>query len=429
VSTFYDAFNPDARKGFWDLINKKIFVKGIDAWWMDASEPDILSNVSPEKRIQQMTPTAIGTGSEYLNAYPLQNAKGIYEGQRSADTNKRVFLLTRSGFAGSQRFGAAIWSGDIGSTWHDMKMQIAAGINFSMSGLPYWTMDIGGFVVPEKFEKPNEKDLEEWRELMTRWTQFGAFVPLFRVHGQYPFREIYNVAPQDHPAYKSFLYYDKLRYRLLPYTYSLAGAAYHANYTIMRGLAMDFGSDTAVLNIPDQYMFGPSLLINPVYGNKQLVREMYLPKSNGWYDLYSGKWFAGGQRINAAAPYEKIPVFVKAGSIIPFGPALQYTAEKPADTITLNIYTGADASFNLYEDEGINYNYEKGRFSTIHIKYTEANKTLTIEDRKGDFSGMLQQRVFNIVWIAKDKPIGIDANINTGKKIIFKGNKVTIINH
>jgi alpha-D-xyloside xylohydrolase len=429
VSTFYDAFNADARKGFWDLINKKIFVKGIDAWWMDASEPDILSNVSPEKRIQQMTPTAIGTGSEYLNAYPLQNAKGIYEGQRSADTNKRVFLLTRSGFAGSQRFGAAIWSGDIGSTWHDMKMQIAAGINFSMSGLPYWTMDIGGFVVPEKFEKPNEKDLEEWRELMTRWTQFGAFVPLFRVHGQYPFREIYNVAPQDHPAYKSFLYYDKLRYRLLPYTYSLAGAAYHANYTIMRGLAMDFGSDTAVLNIPDQYMFGPSLLINPVYGNKQLVREMYLPKSNGWYDLYSGKWFAGGQRINAAAPYEKIPVFVKAGSIIPFGPALQYTAEKPADTITLNIYTGADASFNLYEDEGINYNYEKGRFSTIHIKYTEANKTLTIEDRKGDFSGMLQQRVFNIVWIAKDKPIGIDANINTGKKIIFKGNKVTIINH
>ncbi|MEO8111176.1 MAG: TIM-barrel domain-containing protein, partial [Ginsengibacter sp.] len=346
VSTFYDAFNANARKGFWDLINKKIYSKGIDAWWMDASEPDILSNVDPEKRKLEMTPTALGSAAEYLNAYPLENAKGIYEGQRSTDPDKRVFLLTRSGFAGSQRYAAAIWSGDIGSTWDDMKNQIAAGVNFSMSGLPYWTMDIGGFVVPEKFENPNAENLEEWRELTSRWSQFGAFVPLFRVHGQYPFREIFNTAPDDHPAYKSFLYYDKLRYRLLPYIYSLAGAAYHDNYTIMRGLAMDFGKDTAVLNIGDQYMFGPSLLINPVYEYKQRNRELYLPKSAGWYDLYSGKFYTSGQKINADAPYERMPVFVKAGSIIPFGPDLQYTSEKPADTITLNIYTGADASFN-----------------------------------------------------------------------------------
>ena len=160
---------------------------------------------------------------------------------------------------------------------------------------------------------------------MTRWYQFGAFVPLFRVHGQFPFREIFNIAPDDHPAYKSFLYYDKLRYRLLPYIYSLAGAAYHDNYTIMRGLAMDFAKDTAVLNIGDQYMFGSSLLINPVYEYKQRSREVYLPKCAGWYDLYSGKWYAGGQKINADAPYERMPVFVKAGSIIPFGPELQYT--------------------------------------------------------------------------------------------------------
>ena len=195
VSTFYDAFNGDARKAFWNLINKKIYSKGIDAWWMDASEPDILSNVSPEKRKLEMTPTALGSAAVYLNAYPLENAKGIYEGQRSTDPNKRVFLLTRSGFAGSQRYAATIWSGDIGSTWRDMKNQIAAGVNFSMSGLPYWTMDIGGFVVPEKFEKPDSENLEEWRELNTRWYQFGAFVPLFRSHGQFPYREIFNIAP------------------------------------------------------------------------------------------------------------------------------------------------------------------------------------------------------------------------------------------
>lgn len=426
VSTFYDAFNENARKGFWELINKKIYSKGIDAWWMDASEPDILSNVSPERRKQQMTPTALGSAAEYLNAYPLQNAKGIYEGQRSTDPNKRVFLLTRSGFAGSQRYAAAVWSGDIGATWHDMKMQIAAGVNFSMSGLPYWTMDIGGFVVPQKFENPDAASLEEWRELNTRWYQFGAFVPLFRAHGQFPYREIFNIAPDDHPAYRSVLYYNRLRYRLLPYIYSLAGAAYHDNYTIMRGLAMDFAKDTVALNVNDQFLFGPSLLINPVCEYKQTTREAYLPKSAGWYDLYSGKWFAGGQKIAAEASYERMPVFVKAGSILPFGPDLQYTTEKPADTITLNIYTGADASFNLYEDEGTNYNYEKGAFSIIPIKYKEATRTITIEDRKGSFNGMLQKRHFRINIISPVKPKSLDFDSSCDKDILYEGKKLTI---
>jgi alpha-D-xyloside xylohydrolase len=426
VSTFYDAFNENARKGFWDLISKKIYTKGIDAWWMDASEPDILSNVSPEKRKLQMTPTALGSAAEYLNAYPLQNAKGIYEGQRSSDSNKRVFLLTRSGFAGSQRYAAAIWSGDIGSTWHDMKNQISAGVNFSMSGLPYWTMDIGGFVVPEKFEKPDKESLEEWRELMTRWSQFGAFVPLFRSHGQYPFREVFNTAPDDHPAYKSFLYYDELRYRLLPYIYSLAGAAYHDNYTIMRGLAMDFANDAAVLNINDQYLFGPSLLVSPVCEYKQTDRAVYLPKCAGWYDLYSGKFYPGAQKINADAPYERMPLFVKAGSIIPFGPELQYSSEKPADTITLNVYTGANASFNLYEDEGTNYNYEKGSFSIIPIKYSEATKTVTLDDRKGSFNGMLQKRVFRINIFSSNKPKNLDFGRKVDKQVVYEGRKILI---
>lgn len=426
VSTFYDAFNEDARKNFWNLINKKIYSKGIDAWWMDASEPDILSNVSPEKRKLQMTPVALGSSAEYLNAYPLQNAKGIYEGQRSTDPDKRVFLLTRSGFAGSQRYAAAIWSGDIGSTWHDMQAQITAGVNFSMSGLPYWTMDIGGFVVPEKFEKPNAEGLEEWRELMTRWSQFGAFVPLFRSHGQFPFREVFNTAAETHPAYQSFLYYDKLRYRLMPYIYSLAGAAYHNDYTIMRGLAMDFATDTAVLNIADQYMFGSALLINPVCEYKKTNRELYLPKGAGWYDLYSGKWHAGKQTITEEAPYERMPVYVKAGSIIPFGPELQYTAEKAADTITLNVYAGADATFELYEDEGTNYNYEKGAFAIIPIKYSEATKTVTIGERTGTFNGMLQKRTFRINIITPAKAMALDVSAGAGKEVNYEGKKLII---
>jgi len=407
------------------LINKKIYTKGIDAWWMDASEPDILSNVDPEKRKLQMSPTALGSAAEYLNAYPLQNAKGIYEGQRSTDPDKRVFLLTRSGFAGSQRYAAAIWSGDIGSTWRDMKNQISAGANFSMSGLPYWTMDAGGFVVPLKFEEPNAEGIEEWRELMTRWSQFGSFVPIFRLHGQFPFREIFNTAPEEHAAYKSFLYYDQLRYRLMPYIYSIAGAAYHNDYTIMRGLAMDFTTDSEVLNIADQYMFGPSLLINPVYEYKKRQRELYLPKCAGWYDLYTGKWYAGGQKINAEAPYERMPVFVKAGSIIPFGPALQYANEKAADTIMLNIYTGADASFDLYEDEGTNYNYEKGAFSTIPISYNESTKTVVIGNRKGTFNGMLPKRVFTINIISPNNKNSLQ--FNTPQKHFFYDGEKTVI--
>ncbi|MET0393595.1 MAG: TIM-barrel domain-containing protein [Chitinophagaceae bacterium] len=426
MSTFYDAFNADARKGFWNLIHDKLYVKGIDAWWMDASEPDILSNVSPERRKEQMSPTALGTAAEFLNAYPLQNAKGIYEGQRGVDPDKRVFLLTRSGFAGSQRYAASIWSGDIASRWEDMKAQISAGLNFSLSGLPYWTMDIGGFSVERRYEQPNAADLAEWRELMTRWYQFGAFVPLFRVHGQFPYREIFNTAPDDHPAYRSMLYYNRLRYRLLPYIYTLAGNAYHDDYTIMRGLVMDFAADTAVRNTGDQFMLGPSLLINPVYTYKATDRSVYLPAGQGWYDLYTGAYYNGGTAITATAPYERVPVFVKEGSILPAGPELQYTAEKPADPITLYVYAGRDAAFALYEDEDLNYNYEKGAFSRIHFRYDEASRTLTIDDREGTFPGMLKQRTFYIRVISKAAPGGIDFSGTQGKKIKYSGKKITV---
>lgn len=426
VSTFYDAFNADARKGFWDLINKHLYSKGIDAWWLDASEPDIYSNISIPERKLLMMPNALGTSTQYFNAFSLQNAKGIYEGQRATDSSKRVFILTRSGFSGLQRYASAVWSGDIAARWSDFKNQIPAGINFSLSGIPYWTMDIGGFAVETRYEHPKGADLVEWRELNTRWYQFGSFCPLFRVHGQFPFREIYNISPEGSTAYESMLYYDKLRYRLMPYIYSLAGKTYHDNYTIMRGLVMDFAGDTAVGNIGDQYMFGPALLVNPVTDFKATSRKLYLPSINGWYDFYTGKYYKGGQYITANAPLEKIPLFVKEGSIIPMGTAMQYSTEKQADTITLYVYTGKNATFSLYEDENTNYNYEKGKYANIPIFYNEKTKSLTIEQRIGEFDGMLNERFFQIIWVDKDKSIGFNMERKLDSVIKYKGTKVSV---
>jgi alpha-D-xyloside xylohydrolase len=426
VSTFYDAFNPAARKGFWDLINEKLYKKGVDAFWMDASEPDILGNASPERRKEQMTPTAIGPAAAWLNAYPLENTKGVYEGQRAADPDKRVFILTRSAYAGSQHYGAAIWSGDIAARWSDMRAQITAGINFSLSGIPFWTMDIGGFAVEHRYEHARGKDLEEWREQMTRWYQFGAFCPLFRVHGQFPYREIYNVAPENHPAYQSMLYYDKLRYRLMPYLYTLAGMTWHRDYTIMRGLVMDFGKDSLASLVSDQYMLGPSLLVNPVYTFNARKREVYLPAGQGWYEFYSGAWLDGGQKIMADAPYGRMPVYVKEGSIVPFGPDLQYSSEKPADPVSLFVYGGRDAAFTLYEDEGSNYDYEKGAYTNIPVSYQESSKTITIGNRQGSFPGMLKERTFRISLITKNNPMPLDFDQGRAITVHYDGHQQII---
>ena len=425
-NTFYDAFNPKARTAFWNLMNKRLYSKGIDAWWMDATEPDMHSNESVEVRKELMTPTYEGSSTTYFNAFPLQNAKGVYEGQRKVNPNNRVFILTRSAYAGLQRYAAAAWSGDIASRWDDMKNQIGAGINFSLSGMPYWTMDIGGFSVEKRYEEAKGADLEEWRELNTRWYQFGAFVPLFRVHGQYPFREIYNIAPETHPAYKSMLYYNKLRYRLMPYIYSLAGNSYQQDYTMMRGLMMDFPQDLKASNLNDEFMFGPSLLINPVYTYKDRSKNVYLPAGQGWYDLYSGKYFKGGQEIKAEATYERMPVYVKEGSILPTGPELQYTSEKAADPLTLFVYTGKDASFSLYEDEGTNYNYEKGAFSTINFNYSEQGKSLTIGDRKGSFAGMLNDRTIRIIVIAPKSAKALNFVQKAGHTLKYSGKQTVI---
>ena len=426
VSTFYDAYNADARLAFWEQIDTSLYSKGIDAWWLDATEPDICSNLPMEERKALMNPTALGSADRYFNSYSLVQAEGVFDGQRNTNPDNRVFILTRSAFAGLQRNSAANWSGDIAARWHDMAAQIPCGLNFCMSGIPYWTMDIGGFSVESRFYNPTPADREEWRELMTRWHQFGTFVPLFRSHGEYPYREIYNTAPEGHPAYVSMVEYNKLRYRLMPYIYSLAGKAWLDDYTIMRGLVMDFSLDTAVFDIKDQYMFGPSLMINPVTEYKARSRKVYLPVKYGWYDLRSGKHFAGGTVTEADAPYESIPVFVREGSIIPFGPALQYTSEKPADPVTLYVYRGADASFVLYEDEGDNYNYVNGAYSLIPLAWDDEEQTLTIGARTGEFEGMLLDRTFSVISVSPEKPVKLDFENAPEKTVQYSGDEVIV---
>lgn len=420
IGGFYDAYSEGARKLFWKQMNEKLYSKGIDAWWMDASEPDILSNASMKYRKELSTPNALGSSTEYFNTYALENAKAIYEGQRSVNPNERVFLLTRSGFAGLQRYSTATWSGDIGTRWEDMKAQVSAGLNFALSGIPYWTMDIGGFCVEKRYEtaKEGSEDLREWRELNNRWFQFGSFCPLFRSHGQFPYREIFNISPKGTPTYESMVYYDRLRYRLMPYIYSLAGMTYFDDYTIMRAMVMDFGKDANTHNISDQYMFGPSLLVCPVYAYKARSRNVYFPEGSGWYDFETNRYISGGKMLNVEAPYERIPLFVKAGTILPIGKDIQSTKESQNHDLLLKVYTGKDGEFTMYEDEGTNYNYEKGKYLTIKIKYNEKTKTLTIGDAQGSYPGMASNRQFRIEWITKDgKTRGENPVEYTGKRL------------
>ena len=315
-----------------------------------------------------------------------------------------------------------------------MKAQISAGLNFAMSGIPYWTMDIGGFCVERRYEKAQREwnrtkkenaDYKEWRELNARWYQFGAFCPLYRSHGQFPYREIWNIAPEGHPAYQSMVYYTRLRYRMMPYIYSLAGMTHFNDYTIMRALVMDFGKDKNVLDISDQFMFGPALMACPVYTYKARQRKVYFPDGNGWYDFYTGKHITGGQTLTVDAPYEQIPLYVRSGAILPYGPDLQYTDEKTASEIILYVYTGQDGAFTLYEDENENYNYEKGQYSMIPFKYDEATRSLTIGKRQGEFSGMLKERTFRIVTVSPTQMQAFDPDAS-GKTITYNGGKQTI---
>jgi alpha-D-xyloside xylohydrolase len=432
VHTFYDAFNPGARQLFWQQVNEGLFSKGVDAWWMDATEPELVGEGTPGALKAAMNPTALGSGARMANAFALVSSEAIYEGQRSAAPDQRVFILTRSAFAGIQRYASATWSGDVAADWDNFRKQIPAGLNFSLSGVPWWTTDTGGFTVRRKWAaaEPEPEDLAEWRELNTRWWQFGTFNPLLRSHGQFPRREMWFFrepgSDSGGAAYETMLAFDRLRYRMLPYTYTLASRVSRNDETILRPLVMDFREDPNVRAIGDQFLFGPALLVNPVTHAGATEREVYLPSGAGWYDFWTGNYIAGGQRIEAPAPLESLPIYARAGSIVPMGPELQYTDEKPADPLTVWVYTGADAEFELYEDDGVSYGYERGAFSTLPFTWDETAGRLTIGERSGAFPGMLEEREIRVVLVSPERPIGHAATAADAIRVTYFGVAVTV---
>lgn len=438
MGSFYDAYSKGARKMFWKQMDEHLYKpygNGMDAWWMDASEPNVRDCTPLDYRKLLCGPTALGTSDEYFNAYSIVNADAIYNGQRESEPRRRVFLLTRSGFAGEQRYGTATWSGDIGTRWEDMRAQVTAGLNFSMAGIPFWGMDIGGFCVENRYVKAQadydatgieSPDLAEWRELQARWHELGCFVPLFRTHGQWPLREAWHIAPEGHPAYEAIVGYDRLRYRLMPYLYSMAGWVHFDDYTMLRGLAMDFPGQPHLYNVGDQWMFGPSIMVCPVMEYKARGREVHFPEGIRWYDLYDGTAMPEARTLRVDAPYGRIPLFAPAGAIIPVGPALQYAMERPADVVRLYVYAGRDGEFRLYEDEGDGYGYEQGRYATIDVRYDDAARRLTIGKRQGKFPGMLEKRRFEVVLVTPDAPKPFDPDAPAAIGADYDGKPITL---
>ena len=410
----YDATNPEARKYYWDQVNEGLFSIGADAWWMDTTEPE---TEGQERNILLDHKLAVGSGNRYLNAYPLFDTEAVYQGQRSASDKKRVFILSRSAFAGSQRNAVTAWSGDIVSDWLNFRRQVPAGLNFSLSGGPYWTTDIGGFVV-------GSPTSPAFRELFIRWFQYGTFNPILRVHGtRIPDEnELWSYGPDAQAILVNF---DRLRYRMLPYIYSLAWKTTSESYTPMRPLVMDFRGDEQAENIGDQFMYGPAFLVNPVTQPAISTRPVYLPKTS-WYDFWAGTASEGGRFINAITPFDRLPLYVRAGSIVPLGPDEEWSTEKPADPMELRIYAGADGDFTLYEDENDNYNYEKGAYATIPLHWDDKGQTLTIGQRKGQFPGMLENRTFRVVFVRENHGVGVKASDEPDKVVQYSGKQISV---
>lgn len=425
----YDAYNPQARDIYWKYLNKGLFKYGLDGWWMDSTEPDHL-DWKPE---DFDTKTYLGSFRKVRNAYPLMTVGGVYDHQRAVNSDKRVFILTRSGFAGQQRYGANVWSGDVGSSWESLRNQVTAGLNFSLCGIPHWNSDIGGFFAGQYNKSWNDGTGSKnplYQELYVRWLQFGAFNPMMRSHGTDLGREIYQFGGKGEPIYDAIEKTIKLRYSLLPYIYSTSWEVSNKQSSFMRALFMDFAKDKQTWDIKDQFMFGKNILVAPIlkaqYTPEKVVKvneedgwnrvnaqdkgnnaptdftqpkstQIYLPAGTSWYDFYSNEKLNGGQHIDVTTTIDHIPLYVKAGSIIPIGPDVQYATEKKWDNIELKVYTGADGTFTLYEDEFDNYNYEKGDYTEIPIEWNNTSRNLTIGTRKGSYIGMQTERTFNIV--------------------------------
>ena len=423
----YDAFHPEARAIYWKYL-KTLYDYGTDAWWMDSTDPDFFN----PKESDYDHKVYGGTWRSQRNAFPLATVRGIYEAQRKDDRGKRIFIMTRSSYAGQQHYGSNMWSGDVASSWDMLRKQVPAGLNFTLTGNPNFNTDIGGFFCNRyntkgKGSAPRNP---QFQELYVRWMQYGLFCPVFRSHGADAPREIWQFGKKGEPVYDAIEQMIRLRYRLIPYLYSTAWQVTSNNDSYMRPLFADFAQDKQVWNVADEFMFGRSILaapiVNPQYTEEAIIKEdamtgwdrktvsdgspvgvidwtatksatKYLPKGTTWYDFWTGKRYKGGQSVKLETQLNRVPMFVRAGSIVPMGPEMQYVGEKSWDQLELRVYPGADGQFVLYEDEGDGYNYEKGAYSTINIKWNERTRTLTIGERQGNFKGMIQQRRFTIV--------------------------------
>lgn len=414
----YDPYNPEARDIYWKHLNNNLFSLGMDGWWMDSTEPDHM-NAKPEDLDNK---TYLGSFRKVRNAFPLMTVGGVYDHQREVTSEKRVFILTRSAFAGQQRYGANTWTGDVVSSWQALKNQIPAGLNFSLTGIPYWNTDIGGFFL---WDFPKKLEDQNYKELYARWLQFGTFSTMMRSHGADAPREIYQFGKKGDEIYDAIEKFIHLRYSLLPYIYSTSYDVTANQSSMTRALVMDFAEDKKTHDINNEYMFGKSMLVVPVTDpmyNKEVISkgdttkvkdfstiksaEVYLPANTTWYDFWTNEKNEGGQTISKETPIDIIPLYVKAGSIIPFGPKVQYAEEKDWSNLEIRVYQGANGEFNLYEDENDNYNYEEGAFSLIKFKWDDTNKKLTIAKREGSFDGMLENRSFNVIFIdAENEPI------------------------
>ncbi len=439
-NSHYDPYTQEARDIYYRQL-KKVVDMGFDAWWMDNTEPDVLSNSRLEDFKKLIGPTVHGPGEVTFNTYSLVHSGGMYQNLQKDQPDTRQFILSRSGFAGIQRNAVAVWSGDTVARWADLYKQISAGVSFSMSGIPNWTHDIGGYAQETRYQtgdvgsaqenrgtgavQAKPEDIKEWQELNLRWFQFGAFSPLFRSHGEVVKREINLISPEGSEMRDSMVWYDKLRYRMMPYIYSTASDTHYNSGTIMRGLVMDFPQDAAVKDVKDQYLFGHDLLVAPVavYGARS--RTVLLPKGADWYDFYTGQLHKGGSRPTVQAPLTRMPLLVKAGAILPMGPVMQYVDEKPDAPITLHVYTGADGKFSLYEDDGVSNAYTRGEFSRIPLSFDNKTGTVTIGARVGQYKGMVAKREFRVHFI-KPGVSTADQLDAAGKSVVYEGKPVTV---
>ena len=444
----YDAYSPKARDIYWEHLNKGIFQLGMDGWWMDSTEPDHFNHKESDFDRQ----TGLGSYRSVRNAYPLVSVGGVSEHQRALTQDKRVIILTRSGFLGQQRYGSNVWSGDVQSSWDMFRKQITAGLNFSLTGMPHWNSDLGGFFAGSYNTSWGDNSATRnpmYQELYVRWLQFGVFCPMMRSHGADVPREFYWYGKEGEPVYDALVDAVKLRYTLLPYIYSTSWDVTHNRSTFMRALFMDFVNDKQTWNVNDEYMFGKAFLVAPVLhaqytpevqqktleenegwnrDSKKSAKtpiltdfthsknmEVYLPAGTRWYNFWTNEAIEGGQKLVISTTLNRIPLFVRAGSIVPCGPDVQYTGEKKWDNLTLCVYPGENGNFTLYEDEGDNYNYENGAYTEIPMNWDNASRILTIGARKGEYNGMLQKRQF----IVK----AIDGN---SKTVTYTGKKIRV---